>query len=191
MIRYGLILVLLLSCSKENGGKWYWIPKGEHYSTPIGNKLFVENRSGEEWEWEVLFDSSCLYTSADLLDSSNIGDVNKLVGFSDCGLNHSQNSFRIGWRPSLYSDSLELLSYVRRDGTFTFTPITTIRTNELIFIYLTFSDTTYICCINGICDTTERVCSDWVGRKRALFPYFGGDETSPHDMRMWIKDLEL
>ena len=190
MIRY-LWILLLLSCSKENGGKWFWISEGSHYSTPIGNKVGV-NRSGNEWEWEVLFDSSCLYTSADLRDSSNIGDINKLVGFSDCGLNHSQNSFRIGWRPSsLYSDSLELLSYVRRDGMFTFTPITTITTNELIFIYLTFSDTTHICCINGICDTTERVCSEWEGRKRALFPYFGGDETSPHNMRIWIKNLDI
>ena len=176
---------LFTSCKKidENGFKTYTISKGSHYSDGKIDKLWGNDNRKNSWNWEVIFDSTAIYQTSNPLNQL---DVNKLLGFSDCGDHHSTTSHRIGWR---YNNGLELLSYNRLDGNFLFQPISTININEVINIEMSFADENYIICIDGICDTMQRNCSSWTGRKYTLWPYFGGNETAPHDIKIKIKSI--
>ena len=182
-----LILLVLIGCSKEdeNGYRVYTIDRGNHYSDGPIDKLFGNDNKADSWEWEVIFESSCIYLESDLLNPSNYLDVNKLIGFSDCDRHHSQYSCRVGWRAS--GDSIELLIYKRDDNNIGFKSLKKVYPDQIVNVTLDFKDTTYISCIDGICDTLIRPCPDWSGRKYSLFPFFGGQETAPHKMKIRIK----
>ena len=182
-----LILLVLIGCNKEDedGYRVYTIDKGNHYSDGPLDKLFGNDNRADSWEWEVIFESSCIYSESDLVNPLNYLDVNKLIGFSDCDRYHSQYSCRVGWRAS--GDSIELLIYKRDDNNISFKPLKKIYPDKVVNVILKFKDTTYISCIDGVCDTLDRPCPDWSGRKYSLFPYFGGQETAPHKMKIRIK----
>jgi hypothetical protein len=181
------ILLVLIGCNKEdeNGYRVYTIDRGNHYSDGPIDKLFGNDNRANSWEWEVIFEPSCIYSELDLFNPSNYLDVNKLIGFSDCDRHHSQYSCRIGWRAS--GDSIELLIYKRDDNNIEFKSLKKIYPDQIVNVTLEFKDTIYISCIDGICDTLDRPCPDWSGRKYSLFPFFGGQETSPHKMKIRIK----
>ena len=187
MIRLICLVLFLNSCSKkdDSGYRVYTIDKGNHYSDGPIDKLFGNDNKSTLWEWEVIFDSSCIYSESDLVNSSNYLDVNKLIGFSDCDRHHSQYSCRVGWRAS--GDSIELLIYKRDDNNISFKSLEKVYTDQVVNITLEFKDSIYISCIDGNCDALERPCTDWVGRKYSLFPFFGGQETAPHEMKIRIK----
>jgi hypothetical protein len=182
-----LILLVLIGCSKEdeNGYRVYTIDRGNHYSDGPIDKLFGNDNKADSWEWEVIFESSCIYSESDLLNPSNYLDVNKLIGFSDCDRHHSQYSCRVGWRAS--GDSIELLIYKRDDNDIEFKSLKKVYPDQIVNVTLDFKDTIYTSCIDGICDTLVRPCPDWSGRKYSLFPFFGGQETAPHKMKIRIK----
>ena len=182
-----LILLVLIGCSKEdeNGYRVYTIDRGNHYSDGPIDKLFGNDNKADSWEWEVIFESSCIYLESDLLNPSNYLDVNKLIGFSDCDRHHSQYSCRVGWRAS--GDSIELLIYKRDDNNIGFKSLKKVYPDQIVNVTLDFKDTIYTSCIDGICDTLVRPCPDWSGRKYSLFPFFGGQETAPHKMKIRIK----
>ena len=184
-----ILLLGLFSCNKENadGYRVYTIDRGNHYSDGPIDKLFGNNNRAESWEWEVIFESSCIYSESDLFNPSNYLDVNKLIGFSDCDRHHSQYSCRVGWRAS--GDSIELLIYKRDDNNIEFKSLKKIYPDQLVNVTLDFKDTIYTSCIDGICDTLVRPCPNWSGRKYSLFPFFGGQETAPHKMKILIKEI--
>ena len=187
-LKYIPILLLgLFSCNKENadGYRVYTIDKGNHYSDGPIDKLFGNNNRADSWEWEVIFEQSCIYSESDLFNPSNYLDVNKLIGFSDCDRHHSQYSCRVGWRAS--GDSIELLIYKRDDNNIGFKSLKKVYPDQIVNVTLDFKDTIYTSCIDGICDTLVRPCPDWSGRKYSLFPFFGGQETAPHKMKIRIK----
>ena len=181
------ILLVLIGCNKEdeNGYRVYTIDRGNHYSDGPIDKLFGNDNRANSWGWEVIFEPSCIYSELDLFNPSNYLDVNKLIGFSDCDRHHSQYSCRIGWRAS--GDSIELLIYKRDDNNIEFKSLKKIYPDQIVNVTLEFKDTIYISCIDGICDTLDRPCPDWSGRKYSLFPFFGGQETAPHKMKIRIK----
>ena len=182
-----LISSILKSCSKEDdsGYRVYTIDKGNHYSDGPIDKLFGNDNKSTSWEWEVIFDPSCIYLESDLVNPSNYLDVNKLIGFSDCDRHHSEHSCRVGWRAS--GDSIELLIYKRDDNNILFKSVKKVYTARVVNVTLEFKDSIYISCIDGNCDTLDRPCTDWIGRKYSLFPFFGGQETAPHKMKIRIK----
>ena len=186
-----LILLVLIGCNKEdkNGYRVYTIDRGSHYSDGPLDKLFGNDNRANSWEWEVIFELSCIYSESDLLNPSNYLDVNKLIGFSDCDRHHSEHSCRIGWRAS--GDSIELLIYKRDDNNIEFKSLKKIYPDQIVNVTLEFKDTIYISCIDGICDTLIRPCPNWSGRKYSLFPFFGGQETSPHKMKIRIKWIDI
>ena len=181
------ILLVLIGCKKtdDDGYRVYTIDRGNHYSDGPIDKLFGNDNKADSWEWEVIFESSCIYLESDLLNPSNYLDVNKLIGFSDCDRHHSQYSCRVGWRAS--GDSIELLIYKRDDNNIGFKSLKKVYPDQIVNVTLDFKDTIYTSCIDGICDTLVRPCPDWSGRKYSLFPFFGGQETAPHKMKIRIK----
>lgn len=186
-----LLLLSTLSCTKQTDkGRWYVIREGNHYSTTIQDRIFNRRNYDTIWEWEIMFDQYCKYHFSHLEDSSNISDVNKLIGYADCGTSHTKNSIRIGWRISPTSmDTIELLSYIKKDGVFVFNPLTTVTQEETFNVTIVYDYDKYICCVNGFCDIIDRDCIEFKGHKWGLFPYFGGDETAPHRMSIYIKEI--
>lgn len=108
------------------------------------------------------FDSSAIYTTQDL---SNQLDWNKLMGYSR-GY-HQMNSIRLGWRWNPKTLKIELGKYSYQDGNRLMMKIDEISVGETKSIKLEF----------------DKGCK--VGYM--LYPYFGGNETAPHDIQIEIE----
>tara|TARA_Y100000385_G_scaffold287717_1_gene352557 strand:+ start:2269 stop:2808 length:540 start_codon:yes stop_codon:yes gene_type:complete len=174
-----LIFLSFLGCSKidENGFKSFKIKKDCHRS---GYRYKSDKRN--YIEFDVIFDESAIYTTKSPL---NQADVNKLYGVSDCGKNHMKYSIRFGWR--YYNDSLQILWFKHEAGEFTFDVIKKIKINRTYTLSLHITENEYILCVDNVCTITNRTCPKTY-RRYYLYPYFGGDETAPHDIVIKIKD---
>ncbi|MEP7318699.1 MAG: hypothetical protein ABI921_08150 [Panacibacter sp.] len=157
----------------------YLIPKGNQYCTP--NPLTFTTQS--QLTFKAVFDSSCIYTT---IDPVNQYDINKLYGFSDCSSHHLTNSARIGWRWS--NDSLRIFSFVHNEGVMLMNEITTARIGSTIKCRITCLTDSYSFEVNGKSISVPRHCSGNYTRYK-LYPYFGGDEVAPHDINIWIKEI--
>ena len=168
-----------LNATVANKAVTYLIPKGSQYCTP--NPLTFTTQS--QLTFKAVFDSSCIYTT---IDPVNQYDVNKLYGFSDCGSHHLINSARIGWRWS--NDSLRIFAFVHNDGAMLIREITTAKIGSAIKCQITCLDGSYNFEANGKTVSLARHCSGNYTRYK-LYPYFGGDEFAPHDIRIQIKEV--
>jgi hypothetical protein len=54
-------------------------------------------------------------------------------------------------------------------------------------MHLTISKNSYELRVNGVIKTVSRPCSGDYKRYK-LYPYFGGDETAPHTIKIMIKE---
>ena len=168
-----------LSCRKvdENGFKRYVIKEGNHRST-----YAYHTTRDTVFNWSIIFDSSAIYNT---LDSLNQYDVNKLIGLSDCGTRHTDNSIRFGWR--WLDNSLQILWFKHEDGEFTFGLIDSVDLCESHLYELNIWSWNYGLCVDGNCVYIDRECSEHK-KRYMLYPYFGGNETAPHDITIKIKD---
>lgn len=157
----------------------YVIKKGTHYCDPNPLTFTSKNTIG----FTAVFDSSCIYQT---VDPSNQNDINKLYGFSDCNSHHLENSARIGWRWS--NDSLRIFGFVHYDGEMISQQIITAQIDCAINCSITCLDTAYEFKVNGNVLLLPRHCSGKYTRYR-LYPYFGGDETAPHKIKIKLKEL--
>lgn len=185
------VTLLLFSCTKENtsltppaatdpaGFIKYTIKKGEHYASPNG---FVPVDTAE-LKFTVLFDSSAVYTTT---NPENQDDINKLYGFADNGAQHHQYSARMGWR---WSDgALRLFAYVYNAGKVTSEEISTVPIGTPVRCRITVAGDQYVFYCNEWVKTLPRASTTPKAKGYLLYPYFGGDETAPHDVTIWIKN---
>lgn len=162
----------------------YTIPKDWHFSLKGPSdllKLFTWNR--DSIFFNVKFSSTCLFS----LRNDNDYDINKLYGFS-FGL-HSQNSVRLGWVPDFGSKQIKIYYYHYNLGQVYYGEITRVPVNEF-----------FICNIQVFEDRVKyQVKSEVVEKKFVkpifplgykLFPYFGGNNTAPHQMRIFVDELK-
>jgi len=157
----------------------YVIKAGNHHSEQ--NQLQVMHRSS--MSAVVTFDSSAIYTS---VDATNQGDINKLMGFSDCGTDHQQNSARIGW--SWSGENLVLYAYSYFDRKRIIKTLGNFSLNIPIACSIKAENKYYYFKAGNITDSVSRFCADYEGNRYKLFPYFGGDETAPHEVRILITE---
>jgi hypothetical protein len=137
----------------------------------------------------VKFDKSCLY---DLGDDPDQFDVNKLFGVS-LGHHHS-NSARFGWRAA--GDKIELFYYVYSNKERIHKKIMTCDVGKSVELTIDIKRDHYEFIAkkeNGqkskhIVERPKPVFSNLFIYK--LFPYFGGNEKAPHDMRIDMTDIE-
>ena len=169
-------LAKLPSCKKINH-KWktFTIKKGEHRSTRA-----IDYSKDKTFDWDIEFDSSAIYKT---LDSINQMDINKLIGWSDCGEDHLEASIRFGWR---WNDSLEIHWFKHENGNFSFYKITSVDLCKPHNYKLSIHNWDYEMEVDGVKVFIPRNCVTH-SRKYQLFPYFGGDETAPHDITIKIK----
>ncbi|SEJ32499.1 hypothetical protein SAMN04487995_4208 [Dyadobacter koreensis] len=159
----------------------YKISKGNHEIDNNSNGLFT----GSELKFQAIFDSTCIYQTA---DAGNQHDINKLLGFSDCNTQHHENSARFGW--NWRENALRIYAYVYVAGQRQERELGIVELGKSSSYKLSTSNNTYIFVLNGNTTVMPRHCSGGLGISYKLLPYFGGDETAPHDMNIKIRNIE-
>lgn len=183
------LFFMLASCSKpdmsiadvENISSFdqYLIRKGNHFSDQ-GTYTTTEL---SELRFLVKFDSTAIYTAT---IPDNQYDINKLYGFADNSGHHHQFSARIGWR---WSDgALRLFGYIYNNGIVSYKELTAISIGPEQDCSIKVTDTSYVFTVNGKTTIMPRAGTGAIAKGYKLFPYFGGDETAPHDIHIRIKE---
>lgn len=164
----------------DSGFVKYVIPKGEHYA--IGNNY--EPVDIVALNFIVRFDSSCIYQTT---SPENQADINKLYGFSDNNAMHQQYSARIGWRWS--EGALRLFAYTYNNAVRDSKELCTVPIGKEVHCRIKIANEAYLFSVDEKTDTMPRQSTTATAKGYQLYPYFGGDETAPHEVRIWIKDL--
>ena len=195
-IRYlflaGISFLLISSCGKKDisntpadplvvaGFIKYTIRAGDHY---CDKNVFLQTNYNE-LKFLVRFDSSCIYQTA---AAANQLDINKLYGFADNNSDHQQFSARIGWRWS--NNALRLFAYIYNNGVVSSEELAAVNIDSEILCSIGIDPTHYIFKVNNIDKTFPRFSTTATAIGYHLYPYFGGDEAAPHDIRIWIKEI--
>jgi hypothetical protein len=158
----------------------YLILKGQHYSVQSDYKAV----NYSELKFQVKFDSSAIYQAT---DPANQEDINKLYGFADNNANHQQFSARFGWNWA--RNSLRVYAYVYNNGERSSQEIAAISIGSYYNCSITVSGNKYIFTVNDTTVEMPRASNGATASGYQLYPYFGGDETAPHDIRISIREL--
>lgn len=189
---YFLSLILFsffIRCAKKSSdpspdnsfnGREYIIAQGTHDSN---HPIFFPTKK-TVLTFRALFDSSAIYKT---VDSLNQTDTNKLYGLSDCGDLHDTNSARFGWR--WVNDQLEIMAYWYVDS---IRPepirVATVALNTVNSYSIAFNSDNYIFTVNDTNVVQVSKTCDYNSYRYYLYPYFGGNENAPHEVRLWIEE---
>lgn len=190
IIAFIILMVTLSSCSDiyEQNEVEYLMPKGQHTSRKVGS--FPGDKLGtlksDMLAFTARFDQSVRYD----LENKNQKDINKLMGFSDCNSLHHENSVRFGWRYSLEKDLVEIFSYAYTNGVVGYQHMGDVAIDETSHYQIQIIEDKFYLLLNGeIGQEVQRGSNCDAGLYYKLFPYFGGDETAPHDISIYIKEI--
>lgn len=158
----------------------YTIKAGQQYC----DQSVFKPTNYTELKFIVRFDSTAIYQT---IAPENQYDINKLYGFSDNNADHHQFSVRIGWR---WSDgALRLFGYIYNNGVMSFEELGTISIGTENSCSIKITATDYMFSLNKITINMHRASTTATATGYQLYPYFGGDETAPHDVHIWIKEI--
>ncbi len=159
--------------------KWetHSISAGTHYAQ-TSNLTFWPYDS---MNFYIRFDSSTIYQTQ---RAENQHDWNKVMGFSDCNSMHHQNSIRLVWRYSA-EKGIELGGYAYTNGKRAFKSITTTKIDQISEVSIVALRKKYVVTVNEKSVDFPRACSSRFIAYQ-LFPYFGGDESAPTDIAIFI-----
>ncbi len=179
---------LLVSCnwfgpqpSFEDDYITYTIPLGSHETEQQSTSVF----KGKSLRFQALFDSSSVYAAS---SPENQFDINKLMGFSDCSSLHHQNSARFGW--NWYDGALHIFAYTYVNGDRIVQELGTAEISKPLVYEIHIQENQYRFVFNGQETIMKRHCTGGAGLAYNLYPYFGGDETAPHEIKIKIRFLE-
>jgi hypothetical protein len=111
-----------------------------------------------------------------------------LYGFSDNNADHHQYSARFGWR---WSDkALRLFAYVYNNGSVTSKELTTVAIGSEINCSIKITPANYLFTVDEITTQLPRMATTEKAKGYQLYPYFGGNEVSPHHITILIKNAE-
>lgn len=178
IMRGVLFTALLFTFGCNDGMKEYVIDAGKHSSTSK-----VATFSGSTLDFVARFEKSAIYTTD---AESNQADINKLYGFSDCTSHHHTHSARVGWR--WFDDEVQVLAYTYADGTRDWELLGSVEIERNTRFKIHSVGDTYEFEFDGTTTVMDRGCDGGGGVKYKLWPYFGGDETAPHDVHIWLGD---
>ena len=187
-----LLVLFLLGCSKHSdsvedvppaskypGFKEYFIPGGPNYSRQNEYHAF----RARELSFSAIFDSSAIYRT---VDPANQADINKLYGVSDGNSHHQENSARFGWNWN--GKELQVHAYCYAGGVRENKLIGTATIGQSHSYSIRAEDSRYVFQFDNKIEYMHREVSDSVLNGYSLYPYFGGDETAPHDIRVYLKE---
>jgi hypothetical protein len=159
----------------------YLIRQGQHYADQNG----FQTVSYTQQSLTVKFDSSAVYQTTDAVNQE---DINKLYGFSDNNSEHQQYSARFGWNWA--RDSLRLYAYVYNNGERVSAEIGPVAVGADHHCSISVAGSTYIFTVDDMTVRVPRASTTPEGSGYRLYPYFGGDETAPHDIHINIHEQE-
>lgn len=159
----------------------YTIQKGNQYCDANAYKAIETT----EMNFVVKFDSTAIYETQ---SAENQYDINKLYGFSDNDADHHQYSARFGWRWS--AQALRLFAYVYNKGSVTSKELTTVSVGSEIDCSIKVTSSGYLFTVNGITAQLPRMAATEKAKGYQLYPYFGGDEAAPHQINIWIRNID-
>jgi hypothetical protein len=191
---YAVAYVLAFcSCRKESGPgnlltpalipsfKQFIIPQGAHYATENGFKALEV----AELKFMVKFDSSAIYQTT---DPQNQYDINKLYGFSDNDSQHHLYSARFGWR---WSDgALRIFAYTYNNGVRESKELSTVSIGKEVECSIKVVGEVYQFVMDGKAQIMPRLSLTPVAKGYQLYPYFGGNEVAPHEVRIRIREVK-
>ena len=187
----GIILIVTLSlmgCKSldEAPEIVYLIKSGDHSSNVEGSLPTngVRSLKSEILEFTARFDESAIYD----LGNNDQEDVNKLFGYSDCNSHHQQNSARFGWNYNVASGQVDIFSYVYKNGDRMIEYLGSTDINETVVYRLSLSGDNFIFKFKDTIFQADRGSQCNIGLYYLLFPYFGGNQPAPHDIRIYIKE---
>ena len=134
-------------------------------------------------KFSVQFDSSAIYQCSDPVNQL---DINKLYGFSDNNSDHHSYSARFGWRWS--NGALRLFGYTYNNSMRESKELGIVTIGAVNDCAIKVTLHNYIFTLNGSVDSMSRESTTPVAIGYKLYPYFGGDEVSPHDIQIWIRE---
>jgi len=184
--------LFFLACSKDQnfvkdnsnpsipkGFTEYFIGKGQHYSAQSAQIVL----NAASIKSDVIFDSSAIYQNVEV---NNQLDINKLIGFSDCGAGHHENSARLGWNWN--GSQIVIYAYAYSGTQRIILPIDSVKIGKAFHCSVEAIEGNYHFAVADKKVTIQRFCNSYNGSFFKLFPYFGGDETAPHDIRIYIRE---
>jgi hypothetical protein len=198
LVILSIAMLVLSSCSKEivktqtdisgkkespstlNNYVLYTIQKGQQY---CDKTTFVPVKCSQ-LSFKVKFDSSAIYKT---IADSNQYDINKLYGFADNKADHHAYSARFGWRWS--NNALRLFAYVYNKSEMSFKELGTAQIGAENTCSIKVSGNEYIFSLNGAETKMPRASTTTLAEGYKLFPYFGGNESAPHTISIWIKEF--
>ena len=169
--------------------KTYIIEKGKHGSKGLNFGFTFKKKI----KFRACFTSSCIYD----LGNNNNYDINKLFGFSTFWHHHKQSA-RVGWR-CIDGKHLQLLTYSYNDSKRDM--------NEVDLLGEVLPEQWFICEIvdyeshyeyrfqieedveSNTVVKQDKKQKDWFIFNYFLFPYFGGDQSAPHKIKLFIERL--
>lgn len=152
----------------------YTIKKGSHRSTWLPRFTFKN---------EIKFEFEFIGNQEYSIDTQE--DTNKIIGLSD-NWHHHKDSFRLGWR---WNNGVELMSDVYIGGKRVIESICFIETDTVYKGYLDMSGDNYNIIIHGNKLTINKSysrTSTWGTIRYFLFPYFGGKNKAPKEIKIRI-----
>lgn len=135
---------------------------------------------------KAVFDQTCIYE----MEGPDKHDINKLFGLYFGG---PKNSARFGWNSN--NGKIDIYAYVHNDGVIESKKLLDCIPNEPIDLTLKITPTNYE--FTAAKRDGERARMKYA-RKKAWnwffiyrgYPYFGGNQTAPHDMRLEATYIE-
>jgi hypothetical protein len=168
--------------------RFYKIKKGDHYcSMSIFEKIGALGWKVKTMEVKFLFRSECWWAPPRNNDDL---DQNKLAGIG-FGMNHHKNSVRFTWVPDFDKPNvIKIYGYTydekKSDPKFTYAYITSVNVLQPCQGKIESIGNQYRLTVNGTVITMDNTNSD-PGLCFRLFPYFGGNNTAPHDMTIELE----
>ena len=158
----------------------YLIRKGNNFCDQSTTRYLTV--SGE-MKFSARFNQSAMYTT---IDPVNQYDINKLWGFSE-GFNNQYNSARIGW--AYNNGALRLYGYVHAKGVRYSKEICVVSIGSEIPCSIKLNGSSYLLTANGVTVALPRGLTSTKASGLQQYPYFGGDERAPQDIRIEIKPI--
>ncbi|MFT7156419.1 MAG: hypothetical protein ACI8Q1_001429 [Parvicella sp.] len=185
----GSLVLICMSCDSiyEAPEVVYLIKAGTHYSNVQGSLPGNGFRSlkSDRLEFTARFDESAVYD----LKGNEQDDINKLFGFSDCNSSHQNNSARFGWSYNLTSKEIDIYAYTYVLGTREINHLGSARINETNTYQISLVGEEFRFEFKGVVQNIPRGGACDIGLYYLLYPYFGGNQKAPHDIKIFIKEL--
>ena len=185
-----LCVILFTTCEKidDDGFRVFKINKGEHRSG-----TYLHNDAPYKINFLVKVTESMIYDFGG--NTRDQYDVNKIYGFSDFGQIHQEASIRLGW--SYYTEGEKAgelwFRWLKHTwGQHKSGDLMEVEVGEIYNVTIEQRLIYYIFTINGKEFIVDRDIEqnrrlDYIDRYY-LYPYFGGQKTAPHDIKIKIKE---